>query len=189
MGLFSDMVALSKTVFASETNFSSSQLLDGRELPIPNHKFYWHWNFFETPQKLINYCHQLTDDFATSGNWRPTPSFSLARSWFESLGWVTTQAMASKTGKLAKILFSIFFYFRNEQAATKGLPYWATESRVWWPGWASGEPSQAEAKNFGATLIPRILLVLKFAPSKSQSPQVGLQENYSELEGEEEKNA
>ena len=67
--------------------------------------------------------------------------------------------------------FSIFFYFRNEQAATKGLPYWATESRVWWPGWASGEPSQAEAKNFGATLIPRILLVLKFAPSKSQSPQ------------------
>ena len=35
MGLFSDMVALSKTVFASETNFSSSQLLDGREFPIP----------------------------------------------------------------------------------------------------------------------------------------------------------
>ena len=76
--------------------------------------------------------------------------------------------------------FSIFFYFRYEQAATKGLPYWATESRVWWPGWASGEPSQAEAKNFGATLIPRILLVLKFAPSKSQSPQVGLRENYSD---------
>merc|ERR1712080_625935 len=69
----------------------------------------------------------------------------------------------------------------RKQAATKGLPYWATESRVWWPGWASGEPSQAEEKNFGATLIPRILLVLKFAPYKSQSPQVGLQENYSDL--------
>ena len=91
--------------------------------------------------------------------------------------------------QVGKNTFSIFFYLRNEQAATKGLPYWATESRVCGSGWASGEPSQAEAKNFGATLIPRILLVLKFAPYKSQSPQVGLQENCSELEGEEEKNA
>ena len=120
MGLFSDMVALSKTVFASETNFSSSQLLDGRELPIPNHKFYWHWNFFETPQKLINDCHQLTDDFATSGNWRPTPSFSLARSWFESLGWVTTQAMASKTGKLAKYFFQYFSIYEMSRPPPRG---------------------------------------------------------------------
>ena len=35
-GLFSDLVAISKTVFAEETNFSSSQLLDGREFPIPS---------------------------------------------------------------------------------------------------------------------------------------------------------
>ena len=144
MGLFSDMVALSKTVFASETNFSSSQLLDWRELPIPNHKFHWHWNFFETPQKLINYCHQLTDDFATSGNWRPTPSFSLARSWFESLGWVTTQAMASKTGKLAKYFFNIFLFTKwagRHQGATilgdreQGLVAWLGQWRAF-SGWS-----------------------------------------------------
>ena len=137
-------IAISKTVFASETNFSSSQLVDGREFPIlfPIINFIDTF-IFETPQKLINYCHQLTDRFSKSGNWRPTPSFSLARSWFESLGWVTTQAMASKTGKLAKILFDIFLFTiraGRHQGATilgdreQGLVAWLGQWRAF-SGW------------------------------------------------------